>query len=172
MTRTAGNRRTMLTRALNDAIAASGLTKREIARRCAIQPETLTDLVYGRTIPLPGTASRLAELLGQDAILTHATRMRSGKCEQCGGRFVSRATNTARRRFCSTNCQTAAHNRRGRERRHAIDRLTKNRLAMYQETVAAYCSWCEPQGVCRNAACVMRPASPLPLIALTRRSAA
>lgn len=117
-----------------------------------------TQISYWRNgvyIPPPDRAIELAEILDEPRIIKVVAEARIGRCPMCGKSFDRGQT---RRAYCSKPCQVASNYKSG------VKPDDK------QEAIDAMCRGCEPEGVCRDDGCALRPFSPLVFITL-RRSA-
>jgi hypothetical protein len=133
----------------------------------------------GTAIPTMEKAIKLAEFLDWPSLLQITREARTGTCQRrgCGKAFTTEGGKT--RIYCSPRCRQLAHEydqryahakrkklgedqaeqlRLAREHQAAEAELSEHRAA-----VAAFCHWCEPENVCRNPQCALRPVSPLPL---------
>jgi hypothetical protein len=158
---------------LSKAIKARGLRKVDVWRPARISRSTLMNALSGNDTPSIETAERLADVLGWPSLVDVARRSREGRCAICGAPFLA-ATHATKRRYCGSNCTQIAHMRLAREsqrKRTLTDtRLVKQRLAIYQESVAAFCRQCGDTE-CPDATCLLRELSPLPLARQAGRAA-
>lgn len=158
---------------LKRAMTTRGMSQTGLAKRAAYGRSPLARIIAGETLPTPEVAERLAEALDWPGLLAKIVPSREGRCVLCDAPFVT-APRGHSRRYCSNRCKRAAHMRMAREgmRSRALTetRLTKKRLADHQEAVAAFCRGCEPEGLCRDDECGLRPVSPLRFVALSRSS--
>lgn len=159
---------------LRRAMKARGFTQTALGRQTGYGSSNLSPAIAGRRLPSPEVVVRLAEALDWPALVERAIEERTSRCVLCGATFVRPAPGK-RRVYCGRNCRRAAQARQSRDWRRTRTltetRLTKDRLALHQEAVAAFCRQCEPEGQCRDAGCLLRPVSPLPM-AVSRRVAA
>lgn len=165
-------------RALRAAMIAEGIESlSELASMTGIDAQTLSNLRRGHNKPKVVTASVLAEALHADDLLAiaEADRRRICRLDSCGRSFITTHTDATRATFCSRQCQQVHWGRyykKGRDRQRAeYEKRTTNLLRAHQSAVEAHCRDCEPLGVCRDSACLLRPVSPLPFIALSAVSA-
>ena len=103
----------------------------------------------------------IAEHLAAPELVALSIRLRTGTCEGCGGlTFVNRGTRRAR--FCGPRCRRRDMDRR-RQRREGDQERKVLRLAVeeHRAAVLAHCLQCEPDRLCRDAGCALRPVSPL-----------
>ena len=118
-----------------------------------------TTMIYfwlaGRYLPPLRVMDRMADALN-DATLHNIVRdARTGRCP-CGATFDRTQT---RRQYCSEDCRRAPHGKGGRK---ADPR---------QDAIEAMCRACEPERICRDDSCALRPFSPFLFVALHRRTA-
>jgi hypothetical protein len=133
----------------------------------------------GTSIPTMDKAIKLAEYLDAPALLTIVREARTGICERrgCGKSFLTEGGKT--RIYCSPRCRQLVHEydqrySHAKRKKLSEDQAEQLRLAREHQAneaeltesrtaVAAFCHACEPDNVCRDAACALRPVSPLPL---------
>jgi hypothetical protein len=155
--------RSELVKALN----ADGRPMVQIAADAGLAVDTIFAVRKGRGLPLHQTVLAICEEVGADHIVAMSIEMREKPCAICGSRFVdmSRRLN---RTYCTTRCLTLRRQRLLRDNRAREAMVGRNRLEMYQAAVVAYCHGCEPQGICRDGECSLRPVSPLTFIPMSR----
>jgi len=151
---------------LRRAMAAKGLTQTALARAVGYGATNLHKALAGERIPAPEVVAALAEALARPSLVDLAVTARTTRCALCDAPFV-RHHRKPGTRYCGRPCQRAAVGRQHRDsvRRKALTetRLLRQRLDQHQLAVLAFCRACEPDGVCRNAGCELRPVSPLRL---------
>lgn len=148
------------------AMRKTHLSAYEIAKRSGLDISTILGIHDGGGMPMHQTVVALAEILDQPMLAEMSAAMRTHTCPVCGTRFVdmSRRRN---RVYCSKRC-LGANSQRVRRGNHArTSVITANRLAAFTEAVAAYCRGCEPEGICRDDECSLRPVSPLAFIPMS-----
>ena len=132
-----------------------GLTRMALAAELGVTPTMVGYWRVGRYLPSLEMADRLEEAL-DDAILRQVIRAaRTGHCP-CGQTFDREQS---RRQYCSLACQRKAH------------LLGGVKADPRQGAIHAMCVGCEPERVCRDDACALRPFSPFLFVALHRRTA-
>lgn len=150
---------------LRRAMLARGVTYSALAATTGTPRPTIANMTRGTSLGPHETVVRLAEYLDWDPLVKASLAARLRTCEVCGREFY--ADQRRARKFCSVRCNSTAVIRRRkvkqREERALSSQAKGARLALFQEAVAAYCRGCEPEGLCRDAACALRPCSPLPL---------
>jgi hypothetical protein len=151
---------------LNLAITAKGMTIIDVHHETGVSLSALYKIRRGLSVPSIQTAARLAEVLDMPSIGEAALALRTKQCIVCTGTFVDRGRNNTGR-CCGQQCSQVMRVRRERKaseeyfgRLHVIAR---RRMSTYTRAVLAFCSACEPEGMCRKASCELRPVSPLPL---------
>lgn len=151
---------------LRRALAARGMSQTTLARLSGYGASNIAKVLAGERYLSPHTAARIAEALDWPAIVTVAIKDRTTTCALCGASFV-RPITRGPQRYCGRKCRRAASARQSRDshRRRALTetRLARERLSLHQQAVAAFCHGCEPEALCRDASCALRPVSPLPL---------
>lgn len=133
----------------------------------------------GTSIPTMDKAVKLAEYLDAPALLAICREARTGTCQRrgCGKAFVTEGGKT--RIYCSARCRQLVHDydqRYSHAKRKKLGDAPLEQLRLAREhqaaeaerdehraAVAAFCHACEPDNVCRDATCALRPVSPLPL---------
>lgn len=145
--------------------SAAGMTLRELAAITGISTSNLCRIAHG-SMPTAETARLVAEALDRPGILERAIAARTKVCEVCGASFVDGGRNNTAR-CCRLECQRTRHQRKVRNVESLSLRgraeVAENRLELYQSAVERFCLECEPEGMCRDRACGLRPVSPLPL---------
>lgn len=151
---------------LRRAMTRRGISQSALADRIGYSRSNLAHVLHRGALPTPETAERLADALDWPILAVKAVQERSGTCALCDAPFV-RAPRSPARRYCSDRCKRAAAARRVRDdtrvRVLTETRLTKKRLTEHQQAVDRMCRTCEPEGLCRDAECPLRPVSPLNL---------
>jgi len=161
---------------LRKAVRAKGMPIRHLAAEVPISEAGLHKLLSANRFPTLQTAEKLAVILDYPVLGSSILDMRTKTCEVCGATFVDKGTRNAGR-LCSEQC-IRIDNRRGKQGRKNVMRhneavVATRRLQVYSSAVVAFCKRCEPEGICRDARCDLRPASPLPYIPMssaTRRA--
>jgi len=147
---------------LRRIMAQDGLTQRGIATKVGIVDHGRVHLwVTGKNLPSLDMAQRLAETLNRPELLSMCVAARTIHCRYCKREFVSRG---GVRLFCSDQCKRLDTNRRksgSDSRSRGI--VAERQLEVYHFAVESYCHGCEPEGMCRDSRCDLRPVSPLPL---------
>lgn len=129
-------------------------TRRELAEALGVSETMVGYWRAGRYLPTPEVAERMADYLDDARILVYVTQARTRRCGNCGRTFDAMQT---RANYCTVHCQRQAHLLGGKKfdaRQQAIDEM---------------CAGCEPEGICRDDSCALRPFSPF--LVVTRRSA-
>lgn len=132
-----------------------GYTRASLAAALGVTPTMVGYWRYGRYLPGLLALDRLVALFPDDRIGSIVMEARTGRCV-CGSTFDREQS---RRAYCSFACQRAAH------------RLGGRKADARQDAIDAMCAGCEPEGICRDDACALRPFSPFLFVALHRRSA-
>lgn len=145
--RRAQERRNVTTRALAEAV---GVSQRHVVWwRLA------------RSLPYVASAVRVADALDWPPLVDIVRRARTFTCVACGRRGVSEGTG-AQRRYCDESCRRLG-TKAGKARK--LPSTTDNKLRLYGAAVGNFCLDCAPSGLCHDAACQLRPVSPLPHVA-------
>lgn len=149
------------------AMTAKGLTQTALARSVGYGATNLHKVIAGERIPAPEIVAAMADVLGRPALVDLAVAVKTTDCAMCGAPFVKHFRKPGTR-YCGRPCQRAAAARQSRDshRRKALSetRMTRQRLDQHQLAVLAFCRRCEPDGVCRDRGCELRPVSPLRLV--------
>lgn len=138
--------------ALRVAMEQRGWTRRHVAELTGVSPTMVGYWRCGRYLPSFDALDRLADIFPDVKIRQIVVDARTGRCP-CGATFDREQT---KRAYCSLTCQRRAHLKGGVKadpRQSAID---------------AMCRGCEPEGVCRDDACALRPFSPFIVIPFRR----
>lgn len=126
-------------------MARRGMTRAALAALLGVSPTMVGYWRLGRYLPTPEWATVLADELDDKTIATMVQTARTGRCP-CGATFDREQT---RRTYCSAACQRAAHGPGG-----------VKPTDLRQVAIDAMCAGCEPEGLCRDDACALRPFSP------------
>lgn len=146
---------------LTETMAARGVGKKGLTRQLGVSGGLLWQWSNGNNLPRMETALRLAEALGEPRLADIVREARTASCEVCGASIINEGGGPVR--FCTEACRVVRNVARSGTptRQRAV--VAERRLALYQDAVAAYCAGCEPEGLCRDAECALRPVSPLRL---------
>lgn len=155
--------RPLFATALKAALQERGWTQMALARETGADPTSVCDWVNGRKIPRGELLQRVTDALMAPQLVDAAVRARTSRCLTCDAVVVSIGSRP--RLYCSPACKVTASNRKRRGTTEKLATVARHRLEMYQEAVAAYCRWCQPNGWCEDSECSLRPISPLPLVA-------
>ena len=146
---------------LSEAMARAGVGDRGLARQLGTSAGLIYQWRAGNNLPRLETAIRLSEALGDPRLASVAREARTQRCEACGTAVVNEGGTPLR--YCSQACKVVRNQMRSgtpaRERAVVAERA----LDLYRASVDAHCRGCEPEGLCRDAGCALRPASPLRL---------
>lgn len=144
---------------LEETMARRGVGKKGLARQLGTSGGLLWQWAHGNNLPRLETAMRLAEALGEPRLADIVREARTVPCEVCGTPILNEGGGPVR--FCTDACKVVRNVLRSGTptRQRAI--VAERRLALYQDAVAAMCHGCEPEGLCRDAECALRPVSPL-----------
>lgn len=145
--------------ALEQALA--GRTAAEVARRLGCSQTALSRWRSGAGVPALATADRLADLLEAPAVRMAAARHWRRRCSWCRAQYTTNPRTASSSRYCRRTCRAMASRHRGRQQ---VRQANGKALAAALRAVAAMCRACEPQGVCRDSGCPLRPVSPLPYL--------
>lgn len=150
-----------------------------LAAEAGVHPSVIHSARSGRSVPLPVNVAALARVLDAPELVRVATASRTVTCAECGTSFMRGVQEYGR--FCRSVCRKRYHARVLAERRKAAEpqkvrslqaengflRLhlaeERKRLESVRAAVDAMCRSCEPEGMCRMAACDLRAVSPLRL---------
>lgn len=151
---------------LRAAMLERGVRVDDLAAAVGVSATNLSAWRMGATMPAHRFVVALAEVLLWDGLCDVAIRVRWTTCDVCGRGFLRDQVRIRRPiRFCSDRCAVTSRREGARgERSRALLRVTRERDLAFQ-TIAAHCLGCEPEGICRTAACAIQVAglSPLPL---------
>lgn len=151
---------------LRRAMAARGMTCRSLAEAIGCASATIGSARKPTWRPNQQLAVAMAEVLDWDGLVGLSLKANTRECGYCGKAFVLQRMPA---RFCSKRCRENVWQSRARYPQKKAERLRSRklldaRLTLYQQAVAAFCKGCEPEGLCRDAGCALRPCSPLPLV--------
>lgn len=157
---------------LRRAMDRRAVTRGDLTRSTGACSTLVKKWMDGTSYPDHGTVVALADLLDWPSLVARSVEDRTGTCEACDApTFVTRGS--VRARFCSMRCRRRASDRRANARTADQERkILRRSLAEHREAVAAMCKACEPEGLCRNRVCELRPVSILPFVPLSRVRAA
>lgn len=139
------------------AQSRTSLTNTALAERLGVSPTMIQHYRAGRYLPLRDMAQRIAEVLDEPTLITLAAG--DARCRMCDRPIPLNGT---RRRYCSIECIRLFH--KGVTPRQERDPR--------QEAIDAMCLGCEPDGICRDDTCALRPFSPWSFVPLRRRTVA
>lgn len=145
---------------LRRALVAYGVKQVELAASLGVRPTTVSEWCRGVRFPSMAQADGIAESLPGLAHIVIAAH--TVECIVCG-RTTVHGKGNSRARYCGSDCKATDHSRRRREGSRDVGIVARHRLAQHQAAVLAMCRACEPEGMCRDAGCALRPVSPLPL---------
>lgn len=132
-----------------------GLTRSQLAAAVDVSPTMIGYLRYGRYLPSMAVLDRLDAVFGDVFLRRTVTEARTGRCP-CGATYDREQS---RRRYCSPRCQRTAHLKGGRK------------FDARQDAIDAMCRGCEPDAICRDDGCALRPFSPFLFVPLHRNVA-
>lgn len=132
-----------------------GYTRLRLATALGVSATMVGYWRVGRYLPSLPMMDRLDALLDDAALYQIVHAARTGRCP-CGQTFDREQS---RRQYCSLACQRKAHLKGG------------VKADPRQNAIYAMCVSCEPERVCRDDACALRPFSPFLFVALHRRTA-
>jgi DNA-binding XRE family transcriptional regulator len=130
-----------------------GYNRSSLAAVLEVTPTMVGYWRAGRYLPQPYIAERMADTLDDAMLRAMVVQARTFRCGHCGKTFDRQQT---RATYCSTACQRRAHGPGGK------------RFDPRQDAIDAMCRGCEPEGMCRDDACALRPFSPFLFVSLTR----
>lgn len=168
---------------LRVAIDSRKTSIKALERTTGIDDNTIDSYLRGLNLPRTEKAAVLADTLRWPRLLSMVVEARTDRCQRTGCPLTFRNDTGRPRKYCSVACQrqaeamrTAATRARqagqtgdGKRRYQEVAQLRSavrigdERLLVLAEAIAAFCGECEPQGVCHEARCALRVASPLPL---------
>lgn len=146
---------------LTETMAARGVSIRSLAAQLRLSKGLMWQWRAGNNLPRLETALRIAEALGEPRLVSIVREARTVHCETCGTEVLVEGGRPVR--YCSDACKVIRNALRSAtpSRERAV--VAERRLSLYRDAVAAYCAGCEPDGLCRDAGCDLRPVSPLRL---------
>lgn len=170
-------------RELVKACQARGIPLKELERATGVGHTSLDNYRRGLSLPKLEVARSLATALDAPALARMIVAARTFDCARAGCGRTFRNDTGAPRRYCSDSCRHIAENVRlaarrarshgqtgdGRAKEAQVRRLragmaiADERGRLLEDAIAAMCAGCEPEGVCRDTACPLRPFSPLPI---------
>ena len=146
------------------AMARKNVTTYALADALGVSQHQVNRWRQGYSVPLVAMAVRIADALDAPLVVDLVRQYRTFRCRTCRQVGVSEGTGL-RRRYCSDTCRYLAQ-KLGKS--GAPITTTMTRLRLYAEAVGEFCRECSPSGLCRDAACPLRPVSPLPVAANLR----
>ncbi len=128
-----------------------GYSRIGLAVALQVSPTMVGYFRYGRYLPSLVVFHRLDELFGDTILRQVVIEARTGRCP-CGATFDREQK--SRRRYCTQRCQTQASRKGGAK------------FDARQDAIDAMCRGCEPDAICRDDSCALRPFSPFLFIPL------
>lgn len=155
---------------LDREMKAASMTSQALANLLGVSHKTVWRWRSGKSIALIENAQQIAFELSQPALLRMAQVPRSKVCSlpDCGQPFIDIGRH-ARARYCSRKCQHTAHTRKRREKIDVQQQINTRRLRHKEETIRLFCMSCEPDGICRDAGCVIQERGDSPLKFVPKR---
>lgn len=170
-------------RELVKACRARSVPLKELERAAGVGHTCLDNYRRGLILPRTETAYVLAAALDWPQLRVLVDRFRTATCGRSGCERRFRNDGGSRKRYCSYECQQIARARRqasqrarragqtgdGRSRAaqiarlHSAVKIADEKVAVLSSAIGAMCLECEPEAICRQAECPLRPFSPLPL---------
>jgi len=154
---------------VRDAIRRSGYSRAEVAKKAGVSLPTLLSWMYGARFPMLDNATQLASVLDEPGLVNLVRVHRTRPCLNCGAPVVKDKPKSNGSRYCSALC-LKVHNKtwKGNEDKKAarFEHLASELKVVvnaHRTAITSFCRGCEPEGLCRNAKCPLRPVSPLPL---------
>lgn len=151
---------------LKRRLAEDGRSWVELSEASGLSADTLWSIRSGRGMPLHETVVAIADALGLEGMIEMSLDLRRRPCDVCGTVYVDMSRRRARL-YCTKRCLVLARLRRNRGSRARKAMVDRHRLEEFQAAVVAYCHGCEPQGICRDDECALRPVSPLAFIPMS-----
>ena len=146
---------------LREAMKRHGIGQVPLAQQTGCAPSAVAAWRNGHNLPRLETALRLSTALGDERLASIVRDARTGACEVCSRPFLNEGGKP--QRYCSPDCLKVAGAMRSGSRTRERAIVAERRTRRYTAAVDAYCAGCEPEGLCRDVECALRPVSPLPL---------
>lgn len=146
---------------LTATMAARGVGKNSLARQLGLGNSIIWNWAAGNNLPRLETALRLSEALAEPRLAAIVREARTIACETCGTAVVNEGGSPIR--FCSESCKVVRNAMRSGTPTRERAVVAERRLRLHQASVAEFCRGCQPEGLCRDAECALRPVSPLRL---------
>ncbi len=135
--------------------------RRRLSSTTGISGSGIAAYRSGNNLPRHETAIRLAEALDWPILVYISKEARTAHCAVCGAEFL---VASSVKLYCSTECNRVAEKRKaGGPPAKTLAEPLRRRLRDTMTTVGNYCRGCEPEGLCRDTSCALRPVSPLPM---------
>lgn len=146
---------------LTKAMKARGVGQKTLGSQLGVASSNVASWRVGNNLPRLETAQRLASGLSAPILVEIVLQARTGVCEVDGRSFTNQGGGA--KRFCSQECRDVGAKLRsgGGVQGRAI--VAERRLRDHMVAVEAMCRGCEPEGLCRDMECALRPVSPLPM---------
>lgn len=138
-----------------------GVGNKTLGAQVGVAPSAVASWRAGNNLPRLETAIRVATALGNDTLASIVREGREAPCENCRRMFVNEGGGP--KRYCSTACLKLANVKRSGTPTRERAVVAERRLTMHMAAVDAFCRGCEPEGLCRDSECSLRPVSPLPM---------
>lgn len=146
---------------LRAAMAERHVTCAALGAAVGVRPESVSWYRNDHVWPSHTVAVAMAQELDAPALSALSFAYWRRSCKVCSRTFVARSYNA---QHCNERCKAVTSARRLRQRRGNPLWLSARRWREARDAIAAFCRSCEPDGVCRTAACELRGLSPLPLV--------
>lgn len=153
--------------ALREAMRAKKVGQVRLAAAVGTSSTLINNYRLGHNVPTVEVAQRLAEALDAPALSKLARDARALRCVVCDAVFHAER-GSAHRRYCGEECRRVKQKLRMGVPTRVRAAVAERSLDVYRGAVAAYCAGCEPEGLCRDGGCALRPVSPLPYADGTR----
>ena len=151
---------------LRRQVESKGMTWEGLAEASGVSVSALYAMKHGKRTPTIESASLLASALEHDELVAAAILMRTKTCEVCAASYVDNAK-THNSAVCGRQCSSVKRSRQQRVQyvaeRNRTATVQARRIRLYSQAVLAFCRACEPEGICRDQMCGLRPVSPLRL---------
>ena len=136
----------------------------DLARAAGLHSQTVGAWMRGESLPSLDNARKAADALDTPRLARLIVELRTIVCAVCDREFVDASLNL-RTRYCSIRCAQRAVDEKTQRVSANKEYMRGRRLALYQRVVDSFCRDCEPEGVCRDADCLIQAAdlSPLPM---------
>lgn len=148
-------------RLFKEAVERNDTSFSAVAAALGVSKQNVREFATGTRLPRLETAAKIADALHEPAILAAVRDARTRACRNCRADML---VNTTSRYFCGEECRILYRAKTNKPLDRRSLTVIGSSLDVHRGAVEAFCRSCEPDGVCRDAGCELRPVSPFPCL--------